>query len=389
MSRTIFYISLNDLSAAPYPEVALPALVRNGWNITIIAPNATRSAYRKHLPFACRSSDIPDYSWTRKELHLQFEMLKARMGRYDVIYINSQMMGPRAAIALAGPKLGGKYVFHAPDYFCPIEYPIRHYLDGRFSRKCQLYINNEFHRGYLSYIHYRMKNTAITAPPNLPASWPIPQKSGGKRAEIDGGDPNAFVLSLHGGPSRLRHTTELCASLKYLPKRFRIVMTGRTHAHDDFDKMLSEMGVADRVTRLPRLDFNDMLGYSINANAGVLLYRNSDLGNFFTAPGRITEYLACGLPVLGSNHTGLENLILKYQLGTTAFAQDPLDIARSITQLAKNVESGLHSAEHQRDVFLNYLAFDHWESTVVDAFEQLASNTLVPQRPTFPWIPLK
>jgi len=130
MSR-IFYISRSDLSDSPYPEVTLPALAAAGHEIVVAAPQASKSLYRRHLPFACEVIDIPLGRKLVAELDVMRRLLSARFGRNDVIYLNSQSMSLRAAIGLSGPKFGKKILYHNPDYFCPLNFPVSFWLERR------------------------------------------------------------------------------------------------------------------------------------------------------------------------------------------------------------------------------------------------------------------
>jgi glycosyltransferase involved in cell wall biosynthesis len=388
--KRLFYLTLNDLSAAPYPEVTLPALIRDGWAVTLAGPGASNSAYRASLPYPVEKViDLPRAGKMRAEGSFLREILQARFGSFDVLYLNSIYSAVRGGIYLSGPKFGKRIIYHSPDYYCPMTYPWRFRMEGRTARKSDLYINNEFHRGYITQVMHHVQCPVIIAPPNLPLAWPRPKKSAETRNVMAGGRDDAFVLMLHGGWSPLRMVTQLWQGLAQLPDRFRLVMTGGHTKGEDSDRLLAELGISDRVLRLPKLPFNEMLGYTVNADAGVLIYSNNDLGNFFTAPGRMTEYLICGIPVLGSNHTGIENLVMRYDLGKTTDATNPAAIAKSIEKLAAAIDEGSYSSVRMQQAFEERFAFDHWEPLVVEAMNAVLSarsaKTIVP--PTFPWMP--
>ncbi len=323
------------------------------------------------------------------ELTLLKQLLLARFGTYDVLYLQGHALAPRAAIAMLGPKLGKKLLYHTSDYFSPIDHPFRFALERRLCQMADMYANAEFHRAYITSEMYGCRCPVITLPANLPRQWPIAAPSKEKRQQMLGGDRDAFVLMVHGGYSPLRMTPELVQALATLPSRFRLVMTGGSPTRDKVDEALEEAGVADRVVRLPRLSFHEMLSYSVNADAGVLFYKNNDLGNFFQAPGRLTEYLACGLPVLASDHTGLENLVRKFNLGESADATKPQSIAKAIVRLDRGLKDNLFSRIQVRQVFENYLAFDHWEPIFVKTFEEMLEGKKRPrgQKPPYPWLP--
>jgi glycosyltransferase involved in cell wall biosynthesis len=209
------------------------------------------------------------------------------------------------------------------------------------------------------------------------------------RSLLTGGEPDAFVLISHGGYADLRMTRELLEALSRLPRRFRLAMTNAQESCPEMDSLLDKFHLAGRIVRLPRTDFLEMLKYTVNADAGVLLYRNNDLGNFFQAPGRFTEHLACGLPLLASDHTGLENLVRRFDLGECVDATRPEDVAAGILRLGQAAKEGRCQRERLRQSFLQHFAFDHWEPLICRAFDDLLSGT--GRRETAPppskWIP--
>jgi glycosyltransferase involved in cell wall biosynthesis len=387
MARIIFFTRF-DLSIVPYQELGLPALIRAGHEVTVVGPRASNSSYRRQIPFPCRVVDMQGGGNAISELAMMLRLIAARFGGYDVLYMQGQALAPRAAIAMLGPKFGKKLIYHTADYFSPIDHPVRFRLERHLCRKADLYMNAEVHRAYITAEMYGCRCSVITFPPNLPRQWPIAPPSEAKRRQMTGGDPDAFVLMLHGSYNPLRMTSQLVQGLAGLSPRFRLVMTGASPTRDSVDEALENAGVTNRVLRLPLLPFDEMLSYSVNADAGVLLYKNSDLGNFFQSPGRLTEYLACGLPLLASDHTGLENLVRKFNLGECADATKPQSIAEAIVRLDHGVRDQVYGRRQVRRVFEDHLAFDHWEPIFLDAFEQMLEGRPKSrgQKPPFPWL---
>lgn len=388
--KRLCFISRSGLDDAPYADIALPALAADGWEIDVFSPRASRSILRAVRPYAARCFDLharEGLTERQREIELFATLWKARRGGYDVIYVNSQSLSVRAYLALLGMR-AKKVVYHNPDFYDPKAHALHAVLERRFTRRAHLYINNEFHRGYITATFYGATCPVLTAPPNLPACWPIAERSPRLRAEMCGAaDADAFVLMLHGAYSELRMVPQLLEALALLPDRFRLVMTNRDHRRNEADASIARLGLQNRVVRLPGCAFDEMLRYSVNADAGVLFYQNNDLGNFFTAPGRLTEYLACGLPVIGTNHSGLENLILRYGLGVATDTTSPRHIAGGLLELEGQVRRGEHRDSRRR--FLDHFAFDHWEAPIVAAFNALLDEKApaASGRPAFPWLP--
>jgi glycosyltransferase involved in cell wall biosynthesis len=388
-AKRLLFISRGDSSEVPHGEIVLPALAKAGWDIEVVAPGATDSLLHSIRPFAHRARELPR-GGVKQEFAMLRELLRARFGKPDVIYIHSQSLSGRAYLALLGPLFGKKLVYHNPDYYDPFSSPLYCALEKRFCRKLDLYLNNEFHRGYITRAAYRVRCPVVTVPIMLPAHWPFPQRDAALRAEMCGGkDDNSFVLILHGGYGEIRMVPELFEAISLLPERFRLVMFDRHHRQQEVDRKLNELGIRERVVRYPRMSVLQLARYTVNADVGVLLYQNNDLGNFFTAPGRLTEYVGAGLPVIATNHTALENLVWRYRLGVTVDSTKPVKLAGEIANLAEMGRQGQLRAEVLRQTFLEKLAFDHWEPGIVRHFENLLLSNVerADSPPQFPWLP--
>lgn len=372
MSRTLLFLTTADPSTTPHAEWIPWALERAGWQVTVAAPAAQHSVLRKTLGAKWSWRSLPfgrGHGRLRAECALLVELLKARFGRHDVICLHSQGLGWRAGLLLLGPLFGKRLAYHNPDYYDPIAHPFRAWLERRLARKSRLLISHEYHRGYILRAHYRLRCPILISPPNLPASWPVPPRSEELRSEMAGAaGQDAFLLRLHGGFSERRSTAQLFEALALLPPRFRLVMSaGGAPA----DRLIRNLGIADRVVILPPLDYAGMLAYTASSDVGVLLYGNNDLGNYFQAPGRLTEYLACGLPVLAPRYAGLENLVLRYGIGRSVNPANPASIAAGLLDLERDVRSGSATPAGIRRLFEAHFAYEHWLPGVAAAFDNL------------------
>lgn len=222
-----------------------------------------------------------------------------------------------------------------------------------------------------------MRCPILVVPPSLPICWPIPDPDKSTRAELAGdAGERAVLLRLHGGYHPLRRLEETMAALSLLPKFIRLVMTDFGGGCHPLMELLDGYRLRDRVVLLPHLSFNEMLKYTVNCDIGLLLYRNNDFGNYFQAPGRLSEYLACGLPVLASRFAGLENLVEQRRIGVCVEGSRPEDIARGVGKIAEARCSGLLGHRHIRKRFVDDFAYDHWLGRISAAFAR-ATNGIV------------
>jgi glycosyltransferase involved in cell wall biosynthesis len=139
----------------------------------------------------------------------------------------------------------------------------------------------------------------------------------------------------------------------------------------DLESAIKQVGAEGRVKILPNLDHFDLLNYTVNADIGVLLYANNDLGNYFQAPGRLTEYLACGLPILASDYAGLSSLVNKFGIGDCADPTSPQEIAAAILRIEAIRARGAMQPQQIRQTFLKHFAFERFAPSLLKAFDDL------------------
>ena len=378
MKKSAVFLTTVPSNNTPHSEYVPWVLADAGWEVTVVAPNEREGLVRCTLSPKWTWRDLRFGAGTGhilSELLILWELLRARFGGSSVIVIHSQGLGWRAPFFFLGPLLGKRLVYHTPDYYDPITYPVRSWLEGCLARKCDLFLSTEYHRAYILRAQHRLNCPVVVSPPNLAAQWPIPARSERTRSQMDGGVKDAFVLRLNSRFGPLRMVAQVMEALSLLPPRFRLVMTGEERGwNPQANELACRLGIRDRVVMLPPMDYADVLAYTSNADAGVLLYDNNDLGNYFTSPGRLTDYLACGLPVLASRFAGLESVVCRYGIGECVDAWDPKSIAAGIARLANGVESGLFDRGKIRSSFERHFAYERWAPEVVAAFERLLSS---------------
>ena len=374
--KRLFFLTTRDLRNNPFPELALPALADDGWDITVVAPGANESVLNRCLPFVCRRHDLAVGSGRLgTEIETQRWLQRARLGRFDIIYLQGQELAPRAALGLAGPLFGKRLIYHTLDFYDPITYSAHSFLEGCISRRASYHLNGEYHRAYFVRTLHRLKCPVLVVPPNLPAAWPIPSPSEDRRLALGARGAKDVVLIVHGGRSPLRATDQLFAALGMLPRRFRLAMT--CDRDPELAVLADSLGITDRVTYLGRLDYVDMFSYTVSSDIGIMLHVNNDLGNFFQGPGRLTEYMACGLPILASHFTGLQVLVAINGVGVCANPESPEDIASRLIDIEAGLHAGTFSRRVIRQRFLDAFAFDYWRQAVVTAFADVLSGRSV------------
>jgi len=130
---------------------------------------------------------------------------------------------------------------------------------------------------------------------------------------------DAHPLILHqGAAAPQRGCQNLIRAMADVPGT-HLAFLGTTE--DDFRselaKLAREAGVAHRVHFVPSVPLEEMLGHTREADLGVSLFESTCENYRLTIPNKLFEYVAAGVPVVGSNQPEVEQLILEHGLGWT------------------------------------------------------------------------
>lgn len=318
-----------------------------------------------------------------------FESLKVRRTcKNAVFYVHGHVSTLPAYFALRGLP-SARLVYHTQDYIEPGRHAMWEFFEKRFIRRAGNVISNEPNRARFLASHYGLKQLPTVVPTALPRDWPRPERDLQLRqailARLGRHDSDTCRLIMNEGPfTPIRCSRELVEAFQYLPDDFILVFTGVTTgsaSEREARHHVEQYGLQRRVVLLERFDFQELLHHTACCDGGILLYPNDGVGNYYQAPGRLTHYIGCGLPIVASNFPGLELLALKHNLGAVCDPTSPQSIAEAIRKIAGR--SMVELAEHGRTLKLlarNELSYEAHAWRIEKILNQAspAKSTLCP-----------
>lgn len=307
---------------------------------------------------------------------LVFAYARNISGEASLIYIES---APQTVLLFFLRFLKCSIVYQTQDYLEPrqnIRYNIFRFFERSAARRANLVVSNEINRARFIAFDYGLAEIPIVVRTALPRDWPVPECANSDRAILRkkfGLPVDRKLIAAGGGISDDRMSFQLVGAIKYLPKDFAVVFTG--HAQSDFrDTEFQKLVDDSRIFFVERMPYKELLRLYSVCDIGVLLYPHNSIGHFYQCPGRLTEYMRCGLPVVFSKFPGFELLCLKYKIGQCCDATESKSIADACIAVS---DCSVFEPERIKHVAKNELAYEEGARDLWDSVSRMLNRNAV------------
>jgi len=183
-----------------------------------------------------------------------------------------------------------------------------------------------------------------------------------------------FLLFQGAGINPERGVEELVLAMRHLdPTRFHLVIIGGGDSWDHVVRLVEDNGLADRITLIPKIPFEQLRAVTRRAHLGLSLDKPNNINHIYGLPNKIFDYLHSGVPVLVSRLVELEKIVRAYEVGDFIENHEPTHIAAKIKAISSDpalMERWKHNTEKVREE----LCWEQEGRVVVNIFEQVASK---------------
>ncbi len=226
---------------------------------------------------------------------------------------------------------------------------------------------------------FELPGTPLVLPNTLPAAKLPPAAPRGALAALAGGDlPDGLPVLLYAGGAhegtgfgRLVEALETVRVPFFFLAFCHAEQSGRVAGVRGLvrDRLGGRRArVCDAVPR-PAL-----LAAMAEADAGVVYYPYSELpstNQLYCAPSKLYEYLAAGLPVVGSSNPTLTRVVEERDVGVCATDDSPGALRDAVERLLGDGGQRRERGERARRLFHEELCFERVSGPVLDAIRQL------------------
>ncbi len=250
---------------------------------------------------------------------------------------------------------------HRPDFFCPHDETWTRYGESLIPMFDQVTVSNEELRkkfGGMVLPHIRDEQDFD------PAVYPreeIRTEFGFTRADK--------VIVFAGTPRMHKGFTRIVTALETLQRSdYKLLIVG-SPVDDEARRFFAGIKSA-RVKVVPNVPFSDLPGYLSAGDLICLLQDMEQVTARFQMPGKFTDGLSMGIPVLATDVPPLVNLAQKGLL--ELLGDTPLD--RKIDEIFSDYDAYKHKAEQNREIFLREYSYAANLPRLQDTIDRILNN---------------
>ena len=157
-------------------------------------------------------------------------------------------------------------------------------------------------------------------------------RQGGKLRAKHGLKPGTRIVLYEGVMVDGRWLEYVAQSILHLPQDVTLVMMGQEKlkwraVHAEQIKASLETG---RLVLAPPVPHDDLPDYVTDADVGVIIYDDTVRNNVFCEPGKLSDYIAVGVPVVAPNFPTIGPVVRDYDIGRCFDGHSPEAIAATI-----------------------------------------------------------
>lgn len=144
--------------------------------------------------------------------------------------------------------------------------------------------------------------------------------------------PESRIVVYEGQLQKGRALDRLIACLQYLPEDVKLVCMGQRFPwwEEMIEPLLGEPSMKRRVLVAPEVPEDEVAGLAADADVGVIIYDDEVRNNRLCEPGKLSDYLSAGIPVVAPSFPTIQPVIESHRIGATFDTLDPKSIAGAI-----------------------------------------------------------
>lgn len=157
------------------------------------------------------------------------------------------------------------------------------------------------------------------------------------RAKLNINIENRIVLYEGDILQQGRNLINIIKATRWFPARTVLVLMGQigTYAKKIILPLIEDAPYKNKVFIMEWVSHENLFSTIADADIGLISYSNYGANNYYCAPGKVSDYINCGIPIVSPRFPSIESIITEYGIGYCFEDSSPQSIAKAVSKVLK------------------------------------------------------
>ena len=334
LSMKIISAVINDLVTDQRVHRSCMLMHDMGYDVTLVGRRLPDSLPMPERPYRCIRMRLPFRTgpafYAVFNIHLFFRLL---FSRFDAVWAND--LDTLWACRLASKLKRKKLVFDSHEYFTGVPE-----LEGRprvqkFWKRIERRIVPKLPfmitvNDSIAELFRNEYNIPVLVVRNVPLRNHL--QSSKNRAGLGLPDDKKILLVQGRGINIDRGVEEMVLAMKHIEGALLLIIGGGD-VFPVIRKMIDDEKLSDKILTLPPMKREDLMQYTMAADIGLTLDKNTNINYRFSLPNKIFDYIQAGLAVMCTDLVEVAKIVNTYEVGAVTQSSEPSVLAATVKMM--------------------------------------------------------